>query len=70
MNEDGSLSHPARALLRFISSPFTPELIAEELGQPLYRVRGGLRELMDAGLVTERDGLYVRTEKGTAALTD
>jgi predicted transcriptional regulator len=40
------------------------EEIAQKAGLPLFRVRSGLRELTQAGLVTETDGRYKITDKG------
>ncbi len=40
------------------------EEIAPKAGLPLFRVRSGLRELTQAGLVTETGGKYAITDKG------
>jgi predicted transcriptional regulator len=40
------------------------EEIAQKAGLPLFRVRSGLRELTQAGLVTEAGGKYAITDKG------
>jgi predicted transcriptional regulator len=42
------------------------EEIAKSTGLPLFRVRSGLRELTQAGLIVERAGKYEITDKGTA----
>jgi predicted transcriptional regulator len=44
----------------------SPEEIAKGTGLPLFRVRSGLRELSQAGLIVERAGKYEITDKGTA----
>jgi predicted transcriptional regulator len=44
----------------------SPEEIAKDTGLPLFRVRSGLRELTQAGLIVERAGKYEITDKGTA----
>jgi predicted transcriptional regulator len=44
----------------------SPEEVAQDTGLPLFRVRSGLRELSQAGLVVERAGKYEITDKGTA----
>jgi len=46
----------------------TPEEIANKTGQPLFRVRSGLRELRTAGLVKEETNKYNLTEKGKTAI--
>jgi DNA-binding IclR family transcriptional regulator len=42
----------------------SPEEIARDTGLPLFRVRGGLRELTQAGLAKQRDDRYELSEKG------
>jgi predicted transcriptional regulator len=46
----------------------TPEEVASKTGQPLFRVRSGLRELKNAGFVEERDGKYALSEAGKVVL--
>jgi predicted transcriptional regulator len=45
----------------------TPEEVAAKTGQPLFRVRSGLRELKNAGFVEETENKYAlsQTEKST-----
>lgn len=45
----------------------TPEEVAPKTGQPLFKVRSGLRELVSAGFVTEADGKYALSQKGAEA---
>jgi Sugar-specific transcriptional regulator TrmB. len=40
------------------------EEIAKAAGLPLFRVRGSVRELVDAGLIESRNGTYRTTEQG------
>jgi len=42
----------------------SPEEIAKDAGLPLFRVRSGLRELAQAGLVIQKEDRYNLTEKG------
>jgi predicted transcriptional regulator len=42
----------------------TPEEVAAKTGQPLFRVRSGLRELKNAGFVEEQTGKYALSETG------
>jgi len=47
----------------------TPEAVAEESGVALFRVRSGLRSLVQAGMAElSQDGSYKITEKGDALL--
>jgi len=42
----------------------SPEEIAKGSGLPLFRVRSGLRELIQAGLAKQRDDRYELSEEG------
>lgn len=46
----------------------SPEEVASRTGQPLFRVRSGLRELKNAGFVEEKAGKYTLSEAGKALL--
>jgi len=46
----------------------TPDKIVEATGQPMFRVRSGLRELVNAGFLEEADGEYSLTESGKGVL--
>ena len=46
----------------------SPEEIADKTGQPLFRVRSGLRELKSAGLVEETEDKYKLSKTGEAAI--
>jgi predicted transcriptional regulator len=46
----------------------TPEEVTAKTGQPLFRVRSGLRELKNAGFVEEQTGKYSLSETGKALL--
>jgi predicted transcriptional regulator len=46
------------------SGPGSPEKIAKDAGLPLFRVRSGLRELTQAGLVAQKDDNYELSPKG------
>jgi predicted transcriptional regulator len=46
----------------------SPEEIAGKTGQPLFRVRSGLRELKNAGLVEELSDKYTLSETGVKAI--
>jgi predicted transcriptional regulator len=61
---DGTLEPMAQAIVRVLITPRTIEGVCEHLRLPLYRVRSTMRELVEAGLVVERDGRYGLTDKG------
>jgi predicted transcriptional regulator len=61
---DGTLEPLAQAIVRALSVPRTAEGVCEHLRIPLYRVRSTMRELLEAGLVTESDGIYGLTDSG------
>lgn len=47
----------------------TPEQVSAKTGQPLFRVRSGLRELKGAGFVQEESEKYALTQKGKAVIS-
>jgi len=61
---DGSLTGSARKMLAFLVEPHTPEEAAAEAGQPLFRVRASLREMLDSGLVIQSGEAYLVTDRG------
>jgi predicted transcriptional regulator len=54
----------AQAIVRALSTPRTVEGVCDHLRLPLYRVRSTMRELVEAGLVAEHDGVYGLTDSG------
>lgn len=50
LNSDGSLTVVAAAILDALTKAGEPEAVAAATGLPLYRVRAGLRELVQAGV--------------------
>ncbi len=61
---DGTLEPMAQAIVRALCTPRTLEGICEYLRLPLYRVRSTVRELVEAGLVAESDGVCCLTDSG------
>ena len=47
----------------------TPKAISEKTGQPLFKVRSGLRELAKVELVEQTDQTYKLTPKATQLLS-
>lgn len=68
LSTNGTLTESARKMLGALQNPALPEEVAQATGLPLFRVRSGLRELAQAGLVEEREGRYVLTEVGKQRL--
>ncbi len=67
-NADGTMEPVARAILHVLRSPRKPEEVAQQVLMPLYRIRSGLRELVQAELAEERDGAYALTPSGRSRL--
>ena len=55
----------AKILIAIAAAPLTPEQAAEGTGLPLFKVRSGLREMVQAGLAVESGETYSATERGT-----
>ena len=69
IDPDGKLTPLGLLLLKGLAEqPMPPEDVAKHLGEPLFRVRGSLRELAGAELIEEGGGLYRLTEAGRSKL--
>ncbi|MFZ5809602.1 MAG: hypothetical protein ACOY16_10020 [Chloroflexota bacterium] len=66
INPDGTLAPSALAILRAVVQARSAAEIAQLAALPLFRVRSSIRELVDAGLLKEEEGLYQITEAGQA----
>ena len=64
IGSQGELTESAGKMLAALDPPATPELVAARTELPLFRVRGGLREMAEAGLVELKDGVYAPTQLG------
>lgn len=64
VNPDGSITDSAKALLKVIEIPLTAEEISTKVGQPLFKIRSSLREMVDAELIKEEGNKYVISESG------
>ncbi len=51
------------------SGALTPKAVSETTGQALFKVRGGLRELVNAGFVKQVDDKYQLTPEGSELVT-
>ena len=63
---DGSLSTSGRLLLASVNPDSTADDVSAITGIPLYRVRSSLRQLLEAGFISEAGGRYRQTEEGVA----
>ena len=69
INPDGKPTESGNKMLRALRAGLgSPEEIARETGLPLFRVRSGLREMVDAGLVKQQDDGYRLSQKGADLL--
>ena len=64
ISSQGELSDSARKMLAALPTPSTPEQVASRTSLPLFRVRAGLREMAEAGLIELHDNLYLPTQRG------
>jgi predicted transcriptional regulator len=66
---DGSPTESGRKLLGALESgPGSPDEVAQATGLPLFRVRSGLRELGEGGLVQQEGGVYALSPAGARLL--
>jgi predicted transcriptional regulator len=70
VSPDGKPTTNGMATLKALrNAVLSPEEIAVKTGQPLFRIRSGLRELRSAGLVAEKtEGKYKLSKTGEAAI--
>lgn len=64
----GELTESARKMLTALENPASPEDVAARADLPLFRVRAGLREMAEAGLVEQKDGSFAPTQLGRSLL--
>jgi predicted transcriptional regulator len=67
IGSQGELTESAHKMLSSLARPSTAEDVAERTSLPLFRVRAGLREMMEAKLVEMEQSLYRLTESGRSA---
>ena len=68
MDSSGQMTEMAGKILTAMAEGLPLAEVAEKAGLPLYRVRSGARELVEAGLVEAKNETYILTEAGQAAL--
>jgi predicted transcriptional regulator len=60
----------AQAIIRALGTPRSVEGVCNHLRLPLYRVRSTMRELAEAALVAETDGVFRLTDSGLRRLEE
>jgi predicted transcriptional regulator len=69
VSPDGKPTSSGMALLKSLKNEtLSPDDIANKTGQPLFRVRSGLRELKNAGFVEEAEDKYRLSKTGETAI--
>ena len=69
VSPDGKPTSSGIATLKALKNgALSPEEIAGKTGQPLFRVRSGLRELKNAGFVEESEDKYMLSKSGNAVI--
>jgi predicted transcriptional regulator len=69
VSPDGKQTNSGIATLSAIKNgALTPEAVSEKTGQPLFKVRSGIRELVKAELVEQKDQNYKLTPKAEQLL--
>ncbi len=70
VNGDGTLTIVARQMLAALATVDGPDGVRVATGLPMYRVRSGLREMVDAGLVqVVGENRYLLTDRGRRMIT-
>ncbi len=65
VSPDGKPTESGSKMLRALQAGLkSPEEIARDTGLPLFRVRSGLRELVQAGLAAQKEDSYKLSEEG------
>ena len=65
VSPDGKPTSSGMALLQSLKDgALSAEEIAKKTGQPLFRVRSGLRELKNTGFIDDRDEQFTLSDTG------
>jgi len=64
VSPNGKPTESGRKMLEAAKEPKTAEIISNDANLPLFRVRSGLRDLLEAGYIEEKEGKYLITEEG------
>jgi predicted transcriptional regulator len=69
VSPDGKPTSSGMAVLKSLKDgALSPEEIASKTGQPLFRVRSGLRELKNSGFVEETEDKYTLSKNGETTI--
>ena len=69
IDADGTLTVTGRFLLMSLAAgPLPAEEISARMKIPLFRARGSIREMEQAGVIREEAGSYHLTDEGRARL--
>lgn len=68
VNENGEVTESARKILTAMEQPIPLAQVATTTSLPLYRIRSSMRELVEAGLAAELDGVWQVTGAGLTAI--
>ena len=69
ISPDGKPTESGMRTLRALKAwQKSPEEVAQETGQPVFKVRSGLRDLSQAGLVSQQDDKYELSSEGAKLL--
>lgn len=69
VSSNGKPTASGMAVLKSLKEgTLSPEEISNKTGQPLFRVRSGLRELKNSGLVEETQEKYALSKTGEGAI--
>lgn len=68
INADGTLTRSGELIILALRTPSTPEEVAKETGEALFRVRSALREFMGVGFVEAEEDKYRCTPAALARL--
>jgi predicted transcriptional regulator len=68
VNPDGTLMPSAVAILNALKIKHTAEELSEIVLQPLFKIRSGLRDMVEANLVEFKNDKYIITDFGLQKL--
>jgi predicted transcriptional regulator len=68
IDSSGELTSTAGKILAAMTTAVPLSEVVQKTGIALYQVRSAARELVEAGLVEETDGIYIVAEAGRSAL--
>jgi predicted transcriptional regulator len=68
INPDGTITPTAKVVLQALQVSMTAQELSENLKIPLFRIRGSIREMVEAGLVKAEGDAYIITDQGRARI--